>query len=71
MMNIIIVVSSFTPSQRHHGQSEVVIAKRIEVNEKARSLHPERWTKDICRWNMPSSVFLNPGKKNQPPYHTQ
>ena len=53
-----------TPSQRHHGEDKLIIANRIAVYEKAREQHPERWTQDICRWNSPSSVFLNPDKKS-------
>ena len=52
-----------TPSQKHHGEAEAIIAKRIEVYQQAREQHPERWTGDICSWNTPSSVFLNPEKK--------
>ena len=54
-----------TPSQRHHGEAELIIANRIEVYQQARERHPERWTRDICRWELPESVFLNPEKNNQ------
>ena len=54
-----------TPYQRHSGLDEQIMNKRIETYEKARSLHPERWSKNIRDWKLPSYVSLTPIKEDE------
>lgn len=51
-----------TPSQRHRGESDEIIAKRDLVFEQARQRHPERWSGDTRTWENPDVVYLNPDK---------
>lgn len=54
-----------TPNQRHDGSSSQVFEQRIEVYEKARSLHPERWSREIRDWSLDDEVWLNPERVSQ------
>ena len=51
-----------TPNQRHQGDDEEILAKRKEVYLLAKSLHPERWSCGIRKWDRVKVVFLNPEK---------
>ena len=57
-----------TPSQRHNGEAELIRAKRIEVYQQARERHPERWSRGIRNWSLPTEVYLNPEKKYDSKY---
>lgn len=48
-----------TPNQRHQGLDHKILSNRISVYEKAKSLNPNRWTKNIRNWSVISSVCLN------------
>jgi len=51
-----------TPSDRHVGRDEKILARRRKTYERARSKHPERWA-GLCRaWDRPSIVRLNPAE---------
>lgn len=52
-----------TPSQRHAGESEEILAKRRCVYEAARRRNPERWSREIREWSAPSLVYLNPDRE--------
>jgi len=52
-----------TPSSRHHGEAEAIQEQRRVVYQLAREQHPERWVKDIRKWDLPLEVALNPNKK--------
>lgn len=54
-----------TPDDRHFGREQNILAKRYKVYEKARSRHPNRWSKNIRNWNPVHQVWLNPEKKNE------
>nr|WP_218281531.1 IS3 family transposase [Pseudomonas sp. LPB0260] len=49
-----------TPAQRHAGQAEELLHKRIGLYEAARALHPERWSGNIRDWSLAPIVCLNP-----------
>jgi transposase InsO family protein len=49
-----------TPNQRHNGQEAEILARRMEVYEKAHKKHPERWSGSIRNWNPIKEVYLNP-----------
>ena len=49
-----------TPAQRHNGKDIVILERRTTVYEKARKMHPERWSRQIRNWNHDATVELNP-----------
>lgn len=52
-----------TPSDRHEGRAEAVLAGRRQVYRAARQAHPERWAGRSPRaWLTPKVVYLNPTK---------
>lgn len=54
-----------TPDDRHFGREQNILAKRYKVYAKARSRHPNRWSKNIRNWNPVHQVWLNPEKKKE------
>jgi putative transposase len=54
-----------TPQQRHNGSSEQVLEQRREVYEQAKSLHPERWSRDTRNWSLEEEVWLNPERSSE------
>ena len=52
-----------TPAQRHTGQAEELLRKRIELYEAARARHPERWSGNIRNWVLAPIVCLNPERE--------
>ncbi|GAB3390369.1 hypothetical protein [Azotobacter armeniacus] len=52
-----------TPAQRHAGQAEELLHKRIELYEAARARHPERWSGNIGDWSLAATVCLNPERE--------
>ncbi|MCP4449692.1 MAG: transposase, partial [Myxococcales bacterium] len=51
-----------TPSQRHDGEGDEILAKRRCVYEQAKRQHPERWAGSTRSWQAPEVVYLNPDK---------
>lgn len=49
-----------TPSQRHSGQAEHLLAARAELYAKARQRHPARWARQTRNWSLANDVYLNP-----------
>ena len=57
-------IKFLTPSQRHNGEGEAIMQKRIKVYEAAKAAHPERWNGRATRdWSLPEKVYLNPEQK--------
>ena len=56
-------INFVTPEQRHQGLDIQILAKRKQVYEQAKSIHPERWSGDTRNWNPVEKVYLNPEKK--------
>ena len=52
-----------TPDDRHNGNEENILANRQKVYEKARSRHPNRWSRKTRNWKPIRLVWLNPEKK--------
>lgn len=48
-----------TPNERHQGLDQKILSNRISVYKKARTLNPNRWSKQIRNWSVISSVGLN------------
>ncbi len=53
-----------TPDERHEGREQAVRANRVRVYERARRLHPNRWSRRTRNWSRALAVFLNP-KRSQ------
>lgn len=49
-----------TPSARHEGRDEAILAGRRAVYEQAQGAHPERWASHVRPWLAPATVRLNP-----------
>lgn len=56
-------INYIAPDDRHKGIDIEILANRREVYEKARELHPERWSGKIRNWDRISKVILNPVKE--------
>lgn len=56
-------INFVTPEQRHAGKDKVILAKRETVYEKARDLHPERWSGRTRNWQPTGDVWLNPERQ--------
>ena len=53
-----------TPVQRHKGRDKAILEQRKCVYQKARRLHPERWTRKTRNWDHVAEVELNPINKH-------
>ena len=51
-----------TPAQRHHGEDNAILAKRVEVYTAAKAKHPGRWSGNTRNWTPMAAVTLNPDK---------
>ena len=58
-------INFITPNQRHYGLDKIIMKKRKETYENAKTKHPERWSKNIRNWNLPKYVSLNPISDNE------
>jgi hypothetical protein len=54
--------SFVTPNDRHTGADVILLAQRRAVYAKAYKLRPERWTRDVRRWQRPRIVKLQPDR---------
>jgi len=55
-------ISFVTPAQHHSGEDIKILENRHKVYLKAKSLNPQRWSKQTRNWQHISSVSLNPDK---------
>ncbi|MDZ4661285.1 MAG: IS3 family transposase [Pseudomonadota bacterium] len=56
-------ISFVTPASKHHGQDLAILQKRTKIYEEARAKNPQRWSKNIRKWNQITEVYLNPTKE--------
>ena len=57
-------IKFLTPSSRHDGKGEEILANRHIVYEAAKAVHPERWNGRKTRnWNNITEVWLNPDRE--------
>lgn len=49
-----------TPSQRHRGEDQAILARRHEVYQAAKVRRPERWSGNTRNWQPIGPVTLNP-----------
>lgn len=52
-----------TPAERHAGLDVEILAHRHDVYERARALHPERWSGATRNWTPVETVTLNPRRE--------
>jgi transposase InsO family protein len=52
-----------TPHDRHTGNDIELLAKRRAVYAQAHQRHPERWTRNVRRWQRPRVVKLQPDRE--------
>ena len=52
-------INYVTPNQRHDGQDELVLRRRMNVVAKAKSKHPERWSGEIKSFEINKIVGIN------------
>ncbi len=48
-----------SPAERHQGKDTAIFAHRTAVYTQARLSHPERWSKNIRNWSLPTEVWIN------------
>jgi transposase InsO family protein len=60
-------ISFVTPHQRHSGQDVNILKNRQKVYQTAKNKTPNRWAKNIRKWQPNSEVYLNKSntKKNK------
>ena len=51
-----------TPTQRHAGEDQAILAARHELYVTARERHPRRWSRQTRNWTAQKTVALNPEK---------
>lgn len=49
-----------TPQARHSGLDQAIVQHRTDVYEQAKKRNPQRWSKHIRNWKLPTTVSLNP-----------
>ena len=54
-----------TPMQRRTGEDIKLLERRRETYRKAREKYPERWSKNVRKWDRPETVTLNPRRKKK------
>lgn len=54
-----------TPQQRHTGEDQLIRQKRHLVYQMAKKQNPERWSGNTRDWTLPTTITLNPNKKNK------
>ena len=54
-----------TPEQRHTGEDTVILKRRYQVYQMAKKQRPQRWARQTRNWILPSSVTLNPDRKEK------
>jgi putative transposase len=58
-------INFVTPASRHRGEDPVLLAQRKAVYERAKRLHPRRWSGKTRNWAAAGDVSLNPGKAQE------
>ncbi len=53
-----------TPSQRHAGEDEAILAARHALYQQSREAHPQRWSGETRNWSPIREVALNPEREN-------
>lgn len=54
-----------TPNQRHRGEDKEILRQRHLLYQRAKELHPERWSRNTRNWEPVDEVWLNPNGQQQ------
>ena len=60
------VLKFVMPQQRHSGLDQAIRNKRKAVYAAAKLHNPHRWTRGTRNWELPTTVWLNPEKNDEP-----
>ncbi len=58
-------INFVTPASRHRGEDTALLAQRKTVYERAKRLHPRRWSGQTRNWTAVGEVSLNPGRTQE------
>lgn len=58
-------INFVTPSSRHRGEDQSILIARHKLYEKAKLIHPERWSGKTRNWEKEKEVHLNCLKKKE------
>ena len=58
-------INFVTPSQRHEGRDQQILANRKAVYQSKKLQNPARWSGEIRNWDVTGPVELNPEKKKE------
>ena len=58
-------IGCVTPAERHEGRDDVLLRNREDVYEKAKTIHPERWSGATRNWHQVTEVHLNPDHQHK------
>lgn len=58
-------INYVTPHDMHSGKADEIMAQRQKIYEAARKAHPERWTTNTRKWEVPKTAALNPVKEHE------
>lgn len=53
-------IAFVTPYQRHTGEAEEILQKRMQVYQDAKNRNPERWSGKTRNWEISETVSINP-----------
>lgn len=56
-------INFVTPNNRRLGKDVEILNNRQKVYEKAKELRPDRWTRNIRKWDYIDKVYLNPERE--------
>ncbi|NPC75103.1 hypothetical protein HPP05_35675 [Corallococcus exiguus] len=57
--------AEFSVDDRNFGREATLLAQRQQVHQRARTRHPERWSRDTRDWTPAGPVRLNPSPEVQ------
>ena len=58
-------INYVTPSERHEGKDEEILAKRKSLYEQMKQRHPERWSRETRAWEFSEAEWLNPRQEKE------
>lgn len=58
-------IAYVTPNQRHYGMDKEILEKRNATYEEAKNKNPERWSKEIRKWEAPKEVYIKKGNEKK------
>ena len=53
-----------SPAERHAGADRDILSRRHALYQKARQIHPRRWSRHTRNWQPTGAVTLNPERES-------